>query len=165
MDQKEFIKLYDENVAAIFRYIFLRVNSKEVAQDLTSDVFLRGWQYMTAGNSEVRNHKSFFYKIAKNLITDFYRRKSRTEVSLEEITIQIPNLKDDPAQETNLGLELEPIKKALAEIKDDYAEIIIWHYLDELTIMEIAEILGKSEGAVRVILSRALKQIKEIVDI
>lgn len=165
MEQKDFLKLYDENVAAIFRYIFLRVNSKETAQDLTSEVFLRAWKQLAENDSNlvIKNKRAFLYRIAKNLTIDFYRRKSRTEVSLGDITIQIPNLKDDPAAEISLELELEPIKKALAEIKDDHAEVIIWHYFDELTIPEIAEILDKSEGAVRVMLSRGLEKVRELL--
>lgn len=178
MEQKDFLKLYDENVAAIFRYIFLRVNSKETAQDLVSEVFLRAWKQwsdaregviktgnnsLPAVTSKISNPRAFIYRIAKNLTIDFYRRKSQTEVSLENITIQIPDLKDDPIRFTGIELELEPIKKALAEIKDDYAEVIIWHYLDELTILEIAEILDKSEGAVRVMLSRGLEKVRELL--
>ena len=176
MEEKEFLKLYDENVAAIFRYIFLRVNSKETAQDLASEVFLRAWKQwndaskgviktenngLAAVASKIKNHRAFLYRIAKNLTIDFYRRKSRTEISFEEITIQIPDIKDGPIEKTNLSLELEPIKKALREMQDDYAEVIVWHYLDELKIPEIAEILDKSEGAVRVMLSRALEKIRE----
>jgi len=177
MEEKDFLKLYDENVAAIFRYIFLRVNSKEVAQDLASEVFLRAWKHWsgaregvvkTENNSssvapKIKNPRAFLYRIAKNLTIDFYRRKSRTEVSLEDITIQMPDVKADPTGSVNLSLELELIRKALLEIKDDHAEVIIWHYLDELTISEIAEILNKSEGAVRVMLSRGLEKVRELL--
>jgi RNA polymerase sigma-70 factor (ECF subfamily) len=168
MEQKEFIKLYDENVRAIFRYIFLRVSSKESAQDLTSEVFLRGWKkmitdYRLSPAAKINNPRAFLYKIAKNLIVDFYRQKSRTEISLEGVEIDIPDLTGGPSEKIELDLELEPIKKALAKIKNDYAEIIIWHYLDELTIPEIAEILDKSEGAARTMLSRALEKVRELV--
>lgn len=161
MEEKEFIKLYDENVAAIFRYLFLRVNSKEMAQDLSSDVFLRAWQYVKNSQEELNNPKAFFYKIAKNLLTDFYRKKSRTEISLDDITAQIPDLDQNPAEIVNINLELEPIKQVLSQIKDDYAEVVIWYYLDELTISEIAKILDKSEGATRTMLSRALEIIRK----
>jgi RNA polymerase sigma-70 factor (ECF subfamily) len=162
MNQQEFIKLYDKNVAAIYRYIFLKVSSKEVAQDLTSEVFLRAWNRLNADNpSEVKNPRAFLYQIARNLTVDFYRQKSRTEISLDNIEFQIPDLDDNPAEKANLGLELEPIRSALGEIKTDYAEVIIWHYLDELTVPEIADILDKTEGAVRVMLSRALEKIRD----
>jgi len=167
MEQSEFIKLYDKNVAAIFRYIFLRVNSKETAQDLTSEVFLRAWHFTTTNNREVsvdlNNPKAFFYKIARNLVMDFYRRKSRTEISLEDITIQLSDPEDDPTEKISLEMELETIKRTLMGVKDDLAEVIIWHYLDELTIPEIAGILGKSEGAVRVMLSRGLTKVRSLL--
>lgn len=168
MEQKEFLKLYDENAAGIFRYIFLRVSSKEIAQDLASEAFLRGWKKLTTdyglqAAAKINNPRAFFYKIARNLVVDFYRSKLRTEISLEAMEIDIPDFAGDPSAKTNLELELKPIKKALAQIKGDYAEVIIWHYLDELTILEIAEILDKSEGAVRVMLSRGLEKVRELL--
>ncbi len=164
MNQEDFIKLYDKNVAAIYRYIFLRVSSKEAAQDLTSDVFLRAWNRLSVDNpNEVKNPRAFLYQIARNLTIDFYRQKSRTEIPLDDMELQIPDLDDNPAEKANLGLELEPIKAALKEIKGDYAEVIIWHYLDELTVSEIADILGKSEGAIRVMLSRGLDQVRNLL--
>ena len=77
--------------------------------------------------------------------------------------LQIPDLNDNPEEKTNITLEMEPVKKALQEIKDDYAEVVIWHYLDELTVPEISDILDKSEGAVRVMLSRALEKVREVL--
>jgi RNA polymerase sigma-70 factor (ECF subfamily) len=164
MDQKEFLKLYDKNVAAIFRYIFLKVSTKEIAQDLTSEVFLRAWNRISnAGNPGVKNPRAFLYSIARNLVIDSYRKKSRTDLSLDEMQLQIPDLNDNPEEKTNITLEMEPVKRALKEIKDDYAEVVIWHYLDELTVPEISDILDKSEGAVRVMLSRALEKVREVL--
>ena len=161
--QEKFIKLYDEHIAAIYRYVFLRVNSREMAQDLTSEVFLKAWSFLTASSQKIENPKAFFYRIARNLVIDFYRSKSRAEISLEETQIQIPDIDNSPEEKINLSLEMVPIQQALNQIKDDYRDVIIWHYLDELTIPEIADILGKTENATRVMLSRGLQQIREKV--
>lgn len=162
-NHEEFIKLYDEHVAAIYRYVFLRVNSKEMAQDLTSEVFLKAWSFATANSQKIENPKAFFYRIARNLVIDFYRSKSKTEISLEEVRIQILDTDNNPAEKISLSLEMASIQQAMSQIKDDYRDVIIWHYLDELTIPEIAGILGKTENATRVMLSRGLRQIREKV--
>lgn len=172
VNQEEFIRFYDTHAASIYRYIFLRVSSIETAQDLTSEVFLRSWQYLnnpvlnTGQNSNLKtqkldNPRPFFYQVARNLVIDFYRQKSKKEIPLEEISSQIPDLDNDPSEKTNLALEIEPVREALSKIKEEYAEVIIWHYLDELTIPEIAEILDKPEGTVRVMLHRGLKTLRE----
>ena len=159
LDQEQFLKLYDENVGSIYRYIFLRVNSKETAQDLCSEVFLKSWQYLNQ-KQDLKSPRAFFYQVARNLLKDFYRRKPQKPISLEEIPWQIPDLNNNPAAKTYLDLELQPIKEALSRIKKDYAEVIIWHYLDDLSISEIAQILKKREGAIRVMLHRGLNALR-----
>jgi RNA polymerase sigma-70 factor (ECF subfamily) len=179
IDEKQFLELYDKHVGKIYRYIYFRVGSEEAAQDLTSEVFLKSWQYVskqltpknpadTAGRAisskQLENPRAFFYQVARNLITDFYRQRDKTPLSLEEIADKtIADKKDGPEAQTSLFLEIETVKRALRQLNDDYQEIIIWRYLDELEIKEIAQIMNKSEGAVRVILSRALANLKEVL--
>lgn len=161
MDQQEFVQLYDEHVTAIYRYVFLRVSSVETAEDLTSEVFMKAWAYV--GRESLQSPRAFFYRIARNLVIDFYRQKSKQTISLEDLEVQIPDPDQDPSEKTNLSLELAPVRKALANIGDEQADVIIWHYLDELSVPEIADILDKSEGAVRVMLSRGLSRARELV--
>jgi RNA polymerase sigma-70 factor (ECF subfamily) len=171
MNHREFIKLYDANVAGIYRYIFLRVSSKETAQDLTSEVFLRTWEYIGAppeegdstGESRIRSPRAFFYQVARNLVVDFYRVKNKAPLSLEDLELQIPDMDSNPEEKTNLALEMAPVRRALSGLKDDYRDVIIWHYLDDLSVSEIAGILGKSEGAVRVMLHRGLESARQLM--
>ncbi|MBI4739069.1 RNA polymerase sigma factor [Candidatus Woesearchaeota archaeon] len=167
MNHQEFINLYDENVAGIYRYIFLRVSSKETAQDLTSEVFLRTWEYVglpATVSVQIKSPRAFFYRVAKNLVVDFYREKSKAPISLDELEIQIPDAENNPEEKTGLALEMVSVQRALSGLKNDYRDVIIWHYLDDLSVPEIADILGKSEGAVRVILHRGLESARQLVD-
>lgn len=167
MSEQQFLEHYDANVGKIYRYIYFRVGSQEQAQDLTSEVFLRSWQYIsnqTVGSKQLKNPRAFFYQVARNLITDFYRQKDRSPLSLEEIADRtIADKKDGPSEMAAVSLEMESVKKALGRLNDDYREVIIWRYLDELEIKEIAQILDKREGTVRTLLSRALAALKEVL--
>jgi len=163
--EEQFLALYDKNVEKIYRYIFFRVGAEETARDLTSEVFLKSWQYFnkTPGEKshQVVNPRAFIYQIARNLIVDFYRQNNRLPISLDEIADKtFADKKNDPAELILHSLEMETVRGALTNLSDDYQEIIIWRYLDEMEIREIAEILNKSEGAVRVLLSRALNSLK-----
>ena len=71
---------------------------------------------------------------------------------------------DGPAEKAAMGLEMDMVKKALRQINDDYREVIIWRYLDEMEIKEIAQILDKREGTVRTLLSRALVNLREVLN-
>ncbi|PIU15604.1 RNA polymerase subunit sigma-70, partial [bacterium (Candidatus Gribaldobacteria) CG08_land_8_20_14_0_20_39_15] len=68
--RKKFSKIYDQYINKIYRFIFLKVNSQEIAQDLTSETFLRGWESFKEKNEEIENIQAFLYRIARNLVTD-----------------------------------------------------------------------------------------------
>jgi len=171
LDEQKFLEFYDQYVEKIYRYVFFRVGSEELAEDLSSEVFLRSWQYINQNKESkpslkaMQNPRAFFYQVARNLITDFYRHKDKSPISLEEITdTTIADKNNDTAEQTNRSLEMETVRRALDCLNDDYKEVIIWRYLEEMEIKEIAEILNKSEGAVRVLLSRALSNLKTTLD-
>lgn len=168
MSEQQFLEHYDAHVGKIYRYVYFRVGSPELAQDLTSEVFLKSWQYINkqqaGGSVKLDNPRAFFYRVARNLITDFYRQKDRSPLSLEEIADRtIADKKDGPGEMAAVSLDMESVKKALRRLNHDYREVIIWRYLDELEIKEIAQILDKREGAVRTLLSRALAALKEVI--
>jgi RNA polymerase sigma-70 factor (ECF subfamily) len=160
MNKKKFFsKIYDKFVNSIFRFIFLKVSSKEVAQDLTSETFLKVWQKFQ--NSEIENLKAFLYKTARNLVIDFYREKGKLNpTSLESL----PNLPDPRAnleEKIILDEKIQLVKKALSNLKEDYQEAIILRYVDGLSLKEISEILEKSPSATRVLIHRALLALKK----
>lgn len=163
MENKEeiFTKVYDDNIDPIYRFIFLKVNSQDVAQDLCSEAFTRAWKSFDS----VDNPKAFLYQIARNLVIDHYREKGRNQiVAVEQVTLidDRTDLEGKSYQDSDLGI----IMSALKGIKPEYADIITYHYVNDLTIEEIAKIVDKSENNVRVILHRGLKsirsQIKEV---
>jgi RNA polymerase sigma-70 factor (ECF subfamily) len=159
--RKQFSKIYDKYVDKIYRFIFLKVSSPEIAEDLTSEVFARGWQAYKEKKRDIENVTAFLYQIARNLIVDHYREKARAQfVSVENV---------QPIADTGVNLEEEAllksdfnnVKEALANIREDYREVIVWYYLDELKVPEIAKMLDKSEEAVRVLIHRALNALKD----
>lgn len=164
MKKRQFVKLYDQYAPRIYRFICLKIESLQDSEDLTSEVFFRFWRKLADKSNKIDNPRAFLYRIANNLITDFYRRKPRADLVIDpaenSILMEIPD-KTDLNQKTNLDLDMEQVKKALKQLKNEYQDVIIWHYLDELSSKEISQITGKSEGAVRVLLHRALGTLKE----
>ena len=173
MDKKKFSEFYDQNINKVFRFVYLRVDSTETAQDLTSLAFLKLWKTQasfvdnkTNQSSKISNPKAFLFQIARNQIIDFYRQKNKKPLSLENLgeIADFQVAKPTFSQKIELDLEMERIKKALQSIKPLYADIIIWRYLDDLSNKEIAQILKKKEGNVRVLLHRAIEALKKQLD-
>jgi len=157
--RKIFSKIYDRYIDKIYRFIFLKVSSQEIAQDLTSETFLRGWESFKNGN-KIENPQAFLYKIARNLVTDHYREKGRAQVvSAEYVPIVDP--RQNLEEKSLLNSDIDNVKMALASLPEEYQDVIIWHYLDGLAFSEIGQILHKSENAVRVQTHRALEKLRK----
>ena len=157
--RKVFSKIYDQYINKIYRFIFLKVNSQEIAQDLCSETFLRSWESFKNGH-KIENPQAFLYKVARNLVTDYYREKAKTQVvSAEFVPVADPRPGLD--ERVMLGSDLEVVRRALAILKEDYQNVIIWHYLDDLPIQEVAEMMGRTEETTRVLLHRALKALRQ----
>lgn len=158
--KKHFSNIYDQYASRIYRYVFLKVNSHHVAEDLSSDVFVRIWEVIKT-DSKIENIQAYIYQTARNMIVNHYRLNSRYKVvSVEEKT---DILEDTATAEEKVGitLEMDRVKKALEGLSDDYQNYIIWRYLDELSVPEIAQIMGKSEESVRVGTHRALQSLRK----
>jgi len=161
--RENFSQIYDQCVDKIYRFIFLKVSSQEIAEDLCSETFLKGWQSFKDNNKEIKNPQAFLYQIARNLIVDHYREKGRTQiVSADCVPITDPKI--DLEGNALLESDLNEIKAVLVNLKEEYQEVVIWHYIEDLTIPEIAKMLNKKEGTVRVLLHRALKSLKKEVE-
>ena len=171
-EREAFSEIYDFYVIRIFRFIYLKTSSRETAEDLASEVFLRYWKRVRKGikdkdlSKTIVNDKigSFLYKISRNLIIDFYRKKEVLTVEIdEEIKEKIKDQGEDILAKISAKQEVEEMMKALSEIKSEYREVIILRYIEELSVAEVAEIMGKSGGSVRVSLHRAMKALKRVM--
>lgn len=176
-EKEAFVQFYDLYLDKIYQYIYLKVGSKEDAEDLTSDFFLKVWNLIQAGKiSDYRTLKPFIYTVARNTIIDYYRRNNKNKnISLEE---NVFNTEDDEGiklkdtiidEKTNLEkvidqeIELKVVLEKMNHLKDEYREIIILKYLHELSIEEIAEIMDKSKGNIRVLSYRAIQALKNLL--
>jgi RNA polymerase sigma-70 factor (ECF subfamily) len=165
-DPEAFAKVYDLYVTPIYRFIYFKVSNQQDAEDLTSEVFLKVWQYATETEDIIENFRALIYKIARNAVIDFYRQRARGDLVQDEETLM--GIKDDRQQSFLKQIEVEfdfkNIELVLRRVKDEYRDVIVLRYIDGLSTKEIARILDKSHGSVRVLLHRALNVIREIIN-
>jgi len=161
-----FIKGYDLYLDDIYRFIYFKVGNKEEAEDLTSSVFLKTWNYIQSNDlKSFKTFRALLYKIARNAVIDHYRVTSKKQnISYDgEEGFDIADDKKDYLQDMETKNDYDDITKHMMGLKDEYREIIILKYLNELSISEIAEVLDKKKGNVRVLIHRAEKALKDIV--
>lgn len=164
-DKEAYGKFYDLYVERIYRFIFFKVNSAADAQDLTSEVFLKIWQYVR-NDKEIENLNSFIYMVARNCVIDFYRqqvKKKENESAADESLAPIIDEAGDVHKKISNIADFQSLLKNLRNLKDEYREVIILRYLDELSIKEISDILKKSNLSIRVLLHRAMEALKKEV--
>lgn len=160
-DPEAFGKIYDAYASRIYRFLYFKVPTVEEAQDLTSETFLRLWQYLQEGKP-VKNLGALAYQIARNLAIDFYRARADRATASADVPLEdIADSRGLRAIESQL--EIGTILRALRLLKDEYREAIILRYVDELSPAEIATVLGKSNGNVRVIIHRAVESLRMVL--
>ncbi|HPW05955.1 MAG TPA: sigma-70 family RNA polymerase sigma factor [bacterium] len=167
-DKEAFIKVYDDYVRDIYRFIYFKVGKEEEAQDLTSMVFLKAWNHIQTNSlSDSKTLRALVYKIARTSIIDYYRESgNKLEVSLndEDKPIEIIDENQDMAADLDQSTNLELIRRQLPLLKEEYREVIVLRFINDLNLEEIAAVTGKSRGNVRVILHRALAALKAMVE-
>ncbi|MFA7601042.1 MAG: RNA polymerase sigma factor [Patescibacteria group bacterium] len=166
-DQKAFEELYDKNADDIYRFIFFKTGKKEDANDLCSLSFLKTLEYIQKNSlSNKETLRALLYKITRNVIIDHYRSSRQENVSLddEENKIDVVDDSIDIELEISTQIDYEILSKKMMEIKNEYREIVVMRYVNELSLDEIAEITGKKKMNIRVLLHRALKALKDVMD-
>lgn len=163
-DEEAFSLLYDNFYTPIFRFVCKKVSDPDLAEDLTQTVFLKAWR---ADKALASNHPSplaYFYTVARNLVTDYYRKQKT--VSLEGLDEAQDKLQTLPSDDPNPHDILESVeaqnfvKDLLGNIKTEYREVLDLKFLKGYSNAEVAEKLGKSEMNIRQIQVRALRKLK-----
>lgn len=164
-DPEAFGQLYDLYIEKVYRFIFFKVSNREEAEDLTSDAFLKTWNYLiTLSDQEIKSFSALIYKVARNNIIDFYRQRAkRQECSIEIAIEEAVALEDDNQEKMQKKQEASQILKHLKKLKQEYQELIFLRYIEELSVKEISQILNKRQTNVRVTLHRAMNTLKKIL--
>lgn len=167
-DKDAFIEFYDLYVDRIYRFVYFKIGNKEEAEDLVSLIFLKTWNHLLENKlTDVKTLRALVYRIARNAIIDHYRKNlSQNNVSLDDNEdIDVADLSYvNLIRDIDSSIDRQEIEKRLLELKDEYREIIIFKFIEEFSVSEIAEIIGKPRGTVRVLMHRALKALRGLYE-
>ncbi len=159
-DEIAFGMVYDLYFEKVYRFVYYRVNHRQTAEDLVAEVFTKAWNKLP----EIQNPNLFnawIYQIARNLVIDFYRSR-KFEVDIQTLE-NVLEYEENILERTNLQFQQKIMLAALKKLSPDQQIVIKLKFLDELDNSEIAKILNKSEGAIRVIQHRAIVELKNIL--
>lgn len=158
--QRTFEESYDTHADMVYRFCFFKTSDKNLAEDMTQDVFMRYWNYISKG-SEVQNTKGLIFQIARNLIVDYYRsKKSLSLESLEDDGYE-PASTDHTDMMTHVESNLAI--KYIEKLEPKYKDVVYLRLVEELSFDEIAEALNITANAATVRLHRGTKMIKDLL--
>lgn len=163
-DKNSFWDIYDILLDPIYNFIFFKVSHKELAEDLTEETFIKVWDNFD--KFTLKNNVPFsawVYKIARNLISDYYRKFSRETYLDPEKEILDMDSSNDVKGDAEISINQKLLAKALLKINSDQKDVIILTYVNDLSYFEVSVIMDKPEWTIRQLHSRALKSLKWIM--
>lgn len=160
---EQFTEIYDAYARELLGFSFQKTSDKAIAEDIVADTFSKLWKKMSEGEN-IENPRALLYTIIRSLIIDQYRKNSiRQTIPIDEV---VETLVSEGMIEMKIDLKKSyaQIMEIFQEIKQEYSDILILHYVQELSISEISEILGETENNLRVRLHRALGAVRKKLD-
>ena len=159
-DSSAFGALYDRYQPMIYRFVMIKVGRREEAEDITHQVFLSAWQKVRSYKHRGFPFSSWLYQIARNQVIDHYRSR-KGDVSLDKADPEAFASAADPSADLSKKLQLEKVRSAVARLKPDYQDVIILRFVEDLSLKETAAALRKTEGAVKLVQHRAVRELKK----
>lgn len=164
-DKAAFGELYDHYQGAVFRFLYYRVSSSTLAEDLTAETFFRALRGMSSFRWQGRDFGAWLMTIARNLAADHFKAgRTRLEQTTED-TEALDSTTEGPEQEVLALLTSETLRDALAQLPPEQRECVIMRFLDGLSIAETAENMGRSVGAIKQLQLRGVRNLAKLVPV
>ncbi len=152
-------EVYDRYATKIYTYLYHRLGDRPLAEDLTSEVFLRMLEAARSRRFAQTSLSGWLYRIAHNLVVDHHRRRAET-VPLDAGLV---SSQDSPAGSVEARLAQEELRQALEHLTEDQQQVIYLRFGEGLTAKQVAQVLGKPETAVWSLQHRALARLQRIM--
>ncbi|MCI0609598.1 MAG: sigma-70 family RNA polymerase sigma factor [Anaerolineae bacterium] len=155
-DAEAFGKIYDAYMERIYRFIYFLVDDQQTAEDITSQVFLKAWSNLHCFRFSRTPNLGWLYTIAHNAVIDHYRTRKPT-TALEDVQLSQPDYSEAVENEIDLAVEMKSIKAAMRNLTSDQQQVLTLRFIEGMSNTEIAQQLGKREGAIRALQMRGLQ--------
>jgi RNA polymerase sigma-70 factor, ECF subfamily len=162
-DGEAFGKLYDQYVDSVFRFVYYRVNDRALAEDFTSETFLRALRRISTINYQGRDIGAWFITIARNIVFDHAKSaRFRLELSTGE-AIESNEVQAGPELTVLTKLTNARLLEAVNALGEEQRECIVLRFLNGLSVAETATVMGKNDGAIKALQHRAVKRLASVL--
>jgi RNA polymerase sigma-70 factor, ECF subfamily len=163
-DPAAFGELYERYVDRIYSYIYHRVGNELEAEDLTARTFQRALQHVHRYVDRGAPFSAWLYRIAHNLVANWHRDQSRRKVvPLDDLVLTAPG-RMDPHRKAVANEEVEEVRQAVRRLSQDRQALLVLKHSEHLSNAEIADILGRTEGAIKSLYRRTLISLRRMIE-
>jgi RNA polymerase sigma-70 factor (ECF subfamily) len=160
-DSESFGKLYDIYLEPIYRYVYHHVGESKTAEDIAQEVFIKAWKAIKSCRGKETTFKAWLYRIAHNHTID-YLRCHRDESRIDDQNVVgksgFPDTGLDKIEEER---EIDRVLSEMTSLPDSQRQVVILKFIEGLDNREVSRIMGKSQGAIRVLQVRALAGLRK----
>jgi RNA polymerase sigma-70 factor, ECF subfamily len=162
-DGEAFGQLYDRYMDVVFRFIYFRVNDRALAEDFTSETFLRALRRIGTISYQGRDIGAWFITIARNIVLDHMKSaRHRLEVTTAD-TLEGKEQAESTEDAVLNVLQSERLMQAIAQLGDEQRECVMLRFLHGLSVSETAHVMGKNDGAIKALQHRAVRKLADLV--
>jgi RNA polymerase sigma-70 factor (ECF subfamily) len=162
-DSEAFGLLYDHYQSSVYRFLFYRTRSSTLAEDLTSETFFRALRSMNNFRWQGKDFGAWLMTIARNLATDHFKAgRTRLEMTTEDMGLH-DDATEGPESMVLAGLTNEILLKALTELPPEQRDCLVMRFLQGMSIAETAAVLGRSDGAVKQLQLRGVRNLAKLM--
>ena len=160
-DAQALAEIYDRYAAPIYRYLYRYVGDAAQAEDLTSEVFVRLLHALDTPRAPRDQLRGWLYQVAHNLAMDWFRQGAKmVNVALDE---GLAAGGDPPATAVERLQDREQLRAAIRQLTPDQQCVVLLRFGEGLKIAEVSQLVGKSEGAVKILQHRAIKRLRKLL--
>jgi RNA polymerase sigma-70 factor (ECF subfamily) len=161
-DEAAFAALYDRHFDRVYRHIYYQVPNPADAEDIAQEVFIRAWKAIGKYRRIGAPFAAWLIAIARNLVIDHFRAR-RDSIPFEDVEAFVQSKDDTPETLAELNSDRSCVRSSILRLREDKQKVIFMRFIYDLSYREIARVLCKSEGTIRVIMHRALKDLRHIL--
>jgi len=162
-DGAAFGQLYDRYVDTVFRFVYYRVNDRGLAEDFTSETFLRALRRISTVSYQGRDIGAWFITIARNIVLDHVKSaRHRLEITTAD-TIEGGTAAPSPESAVLAALSSERLMAAVKQLGEDQRDCVMLRFIQGFSVSETAAVMGKNDGAIKALQHRAVRKLAELV--
>jgi RNA polymerase sigma-70 factor (ECF subfamily) len=162
-NDQAFASLYDNYLDGIYRFIYIRVEDHQTAEDITSTVFLKAWENLAGYQPRGIPFRAWLFRIARNAVIDHYRTRKQS-APLDAVINVVEDDSQPLSEKIGNRLETDEVLSFMQELTEDQRNVLALKFVQGFSTKEIAKALGKRQGAVRALQMRGLQTLAKLME-